>query len=142
MDSTKLVERVYIGSAPTGSHGFNVIALCAEEYQPPAKVFAPAKVLRIRLADNFRPLSAPRVREIKDKVSFLVEEWAEGSSLLITCAMGRNRSALISALVLSQVCNVSPAEAGKYVRKVRKDAYGVAALENAYFREVLRRWEA
>jgi hypothetical protein len=56
---------------------------------------------------------------------------------LITCWMGRNRSALISALVLHYITGVDTGKCAAFVRGTRVDATGVPALQNEYFWSLL-----
>ena len=134
---TKLIDRLYIGSAPENHLGFDLIVLCAKEYQPKVRVFHPAKVLRLPLEDSEDPMSARMLALIDAYALLISDHWHEGESVLITCQMGRNRSALISALVLSLITDVSLPKCAQYVRATRKDATGVPALQNEYFWSLL-----
>lgn len=132
-EATRLIPGFYIGSAPSRNAGFSYIVLCAKEYQPNPKIFAPAKVRRIPLSDVEEPL-APPVRHALDlHTRSIAEAWARDHRVLVTCIMGRNRSALVSALALSKIVDCHPREAAVHVRETRIDPLGVPALENTHF---------
>lgn len=137
---TKLINRFYIGSAPGSCLGFDVVVLCAREYQPNAKMFDPALVIRIPLADTHRPFSEEGLRSLDDLATVLSRLWGEGRSVLVTCIMGRNRSALVSALTLSKITGQPTYKTAEFLKRTRKDVIGVPALQNEYFSSLLGRW--
>lgn len=137
-DVTKLTERLYIGSAPEyPTDDFDVIVLCAEEYQPPSRHFR-GLVLRVPLNDSnatFPPETFDALREVAWDLADL---WWQNSKILITCWMGRNRSALVSAVALSIILEMPTAQTAALIRKKRKDPLGHHALGNRYFWDLLQ----
>jgi protein-tyrosine phosphatase len=61
-----------------------------------------------------------------------------GRRVLVTCAMGRNRSAFVAALALHLVTGEPGADMLALVRARRVDRTGVSALSNSAFRAYLR----
>ena len=136
---TQLYDRFFIGSAPASDHGFDVVVLCAKEYQPPTENFRGKHVIRVPFDDSSqKPLTryeAAAIGKVTDKIAAL---WREGKSILVTCVMGRNRSALVSTLALSKITGAPTSQVATHVRRTRRDALGVAALQNSYFWELLQ----
>ena len=137
-DVTKLYPRLYIGSAPRSSLGFDVVVLTAREYQPPALMFPGSVVVRIPLDDSEVPLTRRELAFVEEESRFVADLWRSGNDVLVTCWMGRNRSALVSALVLSDISGIPLAEAARHLRESRRDALGVPALQNEYFWSLLQ----
>lgn len=135
MSVTKLADRLYIGSAPMGRVPFDVVVLCAAEYQP--KSLPGSIILRIPLRDETKPLPDRKLAEIQQTANEVAYFWKKGNSVLVSCVMGRNRSALISALSLSVIFGGPLSRWAHYVRKTRRDALGVHALQNAYYWDLL-----
>lgn len=111
--------------APLREH-FNVLVLCAMEYQPRSACFEGVRVIHAPLDD-----SAPTPREIRianEAANRVVVALRDGQTVLVTCMQGRNRSGLVSALALKQL-GAPPSVAIKLVRRARGDD----ALANPYF---------
>jgi protein-tyrosine phosphatase len=136
-DVTKLIDRFYIGSEPVyHTDDFDVVVLCAEEIQPPASMFQ-GLVLRIPLEDTqkpFPPEAISAIRKISHDLAFF---WKKGANILVTCQMGRNRSALVCAAALSRILQVPTDQTAPFVRKTRRDTMGYRALSNRYFWDLL-----
>lgn len=118
--------------------GFHTVVLCAEEYQPEAEVFAPARILRVPLRDETTPFDFRTKKQLLQAGDVIAKRVRAGEMVLVSCALGRNRSALVGALAVAALCNMRPRDAGKLIRKRRKDQFGVSALENRYFRLFLQ----
>lgn len=132
-EATRLLPRFYLGSAPTKNPGFTFIALCAKEWQPRAEILAPAKICRIPLEDVEEPIS-PRVqKQIEAGALALAQAWKREHKVLVSCIMGRNRSALVSALALMPITNLHPGDIAEQIRVARVDPFGVPALSNDVF---------
>lgn len=134
------MDGLYVGSAPppgTYSDRFDVIVLTAEEYQPMRSMFPDVRVRRFPFDDAQRPA-----------LHDLAMAWTAAQSVagdlirqrrvLVTCAMGRNRSALVAALAVHLVTGDSGADALRLVREKRVDDVGVRALSNQSFQRFLR----
>lgn len=139
--STRLAKHLYIGAEPpTGSglyaEGFDVLVLCAEEFQPPASQFPGLTVIHIPFDDSMTRMGRAQIQRLQIVARQVAEEWSAGRRVLVTCHMGINRSALMSALILSRITGDSPAECGSQIRGVRTHG-SMRALENPYFRSIL-----
>lgn len=139
--STRLGKRLYIGAEPPAgpglyASGFDVLVLCAEEFQPPVSQFPGLSVIHVPFDDSTNRLRANQLRRLQIVALQVAEEWKLGKRILVTCHMGINRSALMSALVLSAAGGDSPAECGSLIRGLRTYG-GMRALSNPYFRSVL-----
>jgi hypothetical protein len=119
------------GSAPppyheiSGKAPFDVIVLCAEEWQPHLPQYP--RVIHAGFRD-----AAPKPEETALAVSTAREVVRHiklrGRSVLVTCQMGWNRSGLVTALALKMM-GLSTREA---VRRIR-EARGPNALGNKHF---------
>jgi hypothetical protein len=95
----RITGTLYQGSAPPiGLRGFDVIVLCAEEYQPQGYSFPFVTVIKAPLDDAH--LSRTEARIAYSAAVSVAEQLAEGKTVLVTCMQGRNRSGLVTALVL------------------------------------------
>lgn len=112
---------------------FDLIVLAAYEHQPKSAEMN-IDVFHAPLDDDpYRPLS-PRERFIATEAAQEVaRRLRKGQRVLVTCAMGRNRSGLVSALAMRMAYGSSPREAIEAVRQAR----GSDALSNPQFVRVL-----
>ena len=110
-----------------------MLVLCAEEYQPPSSDFPGVHVIRARLDD-----AVPSKREIAEALvaaDYVRRNMEIGRVCLVTCAMGLNRSGLVSGLAMRMAGYDGPTA----VRAV-KSARGEYALSNEHFRKLVERW--
>ena len=131
---------LWVGAAPPPgdySRDWDVIVFTAEEYQSKAASFPNVRVRHFPYGDD----SPPSARDM-DMAWTAAEEVArylrQGRRVLVTCRMGRNRSALVAALALYLVSGEPGAEVCALVREKRVDQTGTNALANRSFRELLR----
>lgn len=152
-DAAEVAPRLWIGSHPPvkghrcGDHpveynadvyrdgGFDFLALCAEEYQPPASHFPGVQVCYAPFDDDPKGLDPRQTNTALDAATKTVQAHRAGRSCLVTCMAGRNRSGLVTALALAGLSGISPAQACEVVR----DKRGLAALTNPSFRGILSR---
>lgn len=139
-EATRLMHRFYLGSAPSKNPGFTYIVLCAKEYQPSRHLYKPAKILRIPLSDSTKPISSRLRNKLDDCAQTIAHKWGRGHRILVSCIMGRNRSALVSSLALAQITGHHPAEAARHIRNTRTDISGVPALQNHTFWSYLQNY--
>lgn len=119
----------------TAPSGFRTLVLCAEEVQPvqpqdprvPLERFGMLQVYRCPLRDEPRLGVDERTRALRS-ARFVARSVLGGDRVLVTCAMGWNRSGLVSGLAL-RALGARPADAVTLVRKAR----GPNALGNAVF---------
>ena len=138
MNIWQIAPRLIQGSVPErGPLDVDVVVLCAQEYQFPAirygaRPFGNARVLRCPLPDAGMPLPTRHVPLALRTAVEVARLWAHGSRILVTCAMGRNRSGLISALALMELGHSADAAIAA-VRKARPNA-----IDNVHFEYLLR----
>lgn len=139
IDASPIIPNLYVGSAPVpGTKGFGVIVLCAEEYQPKAAEFPGVRVEHFPFDDREvltrREIETPVMAA--QKVAYHLRA---GRKVLVTCQMGRNRSAFVAALALHLVTGKNGKACAEHVRKRRTDPMGVSALSNRGFRSALEK---
>jgi len=134
----QIAPRLYQGSVPErGQLAVDVVVLCAQEYQFPAsrygsRPFGDTRVIRCPLTDANLPLSSGQVMRALRAAVEVARLWAHGSRVLVTCALGRNRSGLVNALALMELGHSAEASMAA-VRKARPNA-----IDNPHFEHLLR----
>ncbi len=139
-DVTHLAHRLWIGSAPSGMsgrEGFDVLYLCAQEWQPSSREFPGVVVRRCPFDDAVR-LQDEDIQMAMAAAEQAARDLVKGRTVLVTCMMGRNRSALVSALALHMLTGESATRMGRLVQSKRRDPTGVPALSNDAMWQVLR----
>lgn len=121
MSDTEILPDLWMGPAPTPEHAlvgrYDVVALTAKEYQPDQTRFR-ARLLRAKLDDTLQPSTEELMwafltgRQVAQSV-------AEGKRTLVSCAMGKNRSGLVTALAARELMGLTGAEAARLVRSRR-----------------------
>ena len=130
---TKIVNGLYQSGYPMNTMalkaaGFDAIVLAAMELQPESRddlaVFPDGVIVYCApIDDDYDNGPSPlEVETVNRAVRFVVGQLAVGKTVLVTCAMGRNRSGLINALVLTQILRISGLGAAAVVRKARANA--------------------
>lgn len=121
-----------------GEHGVGAIVLAAEELQPDKddvafiqKQCPNLTIIRAPLEDTESPSAQPRIIEIANAVAERVAKLVEDRRCLVTCAAGRNRSGLISALTLIKRYGMPGRDAIAQVREA--DGGNRLALSNRAF---------
>ena len=137
VDADLVIKDLWMGEAPRpGIKGpWKHLVLTAWEIQPPDSAFPGMRVHRCHIDD-----SGPPVREDESasavKCAAHVAHWVrKGEPVLVTCAMGRNRSGLVTALAIMFLTRASPADAVWLVRRAR----GPHALSNKSFVKLINR---
>jgi hypothetical protein len=101
--------------------GWGVIVLAAQERQPDRRIFAPWT--RVVYAPIDDAILTPREAYTAEIASAIVADALRaGQSVMSTCAQGRNRSGLVSALALTKLHGWSGARATDHVRAARPGA--------------------
>jgi protein-tyrosine phosphatase len=132
LDVAEVAKNLWIGAAPpegeiVGEH-WDVLVLCANDWQPSSSSYPGVKVLHAPFRDTLR-ISTDELKTAMKAAGWTAKELAEGKKVLVTCIAGRNRSGLVTAAALSFVARMDPAKAGEVVRERR----GSAALTNSTF---------
>ena len=131
-----ITAKISQGSAPpygdaVRDAGFNVLVLCAVEFQPATKKFPGIEVLRCPIADvDMTQAIWTRATRTAQEIAARVQR---GQRVLTTCAFGWNRSGLVDALALCELNGISGREAVKRIRKAQR-----AALYNESFVDALK----
>lgn len=96
----------------------DTLVLCAEEKQAKGLRAPPGKrVLRVPYDDDpYTPLPVEFTPIFHAVAADLAKEVLRGRKVLITCAMGLNRSGLITALTMMHAYRVLPQDAIKLIR--------------------------
>lgn len=119
--------------------GFDAVALCAREIQPDAVdcaiLFPGLEVVHAPIDDA--EISRSDVATAGQAVVDLLEIVLSGRRVLVTCAQGKNRSGLVSALLLVARYGLSGADAAAVIRCARP-----GALTNPSFSRFLDRVSA
>jgi protein-tyrosine phosphatase len=115
---------------------FDILVLCAGEWQP--HVVLPdedktKRVVRVPYDDSDTALIPSVLKLLQKTAKELAEEHKNGKRILVTCMMGRNRSGLLTALVLMTRFGMPAAEAIALIKECRGDF----ALTNETFTSYL-----
>lgn len=135
LHASPITADLWVGAAPPPGYysaRFDAIYLVANEYQPPAEAFPGVLVRRFPFDD----VATPSSRDLKTAwaaATRVTEDISAGRRVLVTCSMGRNRSALVAAIALHMMTGITGAQAASIVRARRTDKLGVRALANPEF---------
>ena len=133
----EVAPNLFVGSAPSpgAQAGFHVLVLAAEEYQPHASRFPGVEVIQAPFDDA--PSWAMTAQEVAVAVGAarqVARHLRAGHRVLVTCALGLNRSALIAGLAMHEVYGMHPDDIVVRLRRAR----GPWALSNPNFESLLR----
>lgn len=139
LDADRIAPNLYLGSYPKKYEmgglkemGFDVLVLCAEEHQAPT-LFNDLKVYRLPM-DDIEDVEAIPFRPLLQTAKKISEDLAAGKNVLVTCAMGINRSALTLGLAMRmRYPELTGAQVVTIIRNRR-----FPTLLNETFEEVLR----
>lgn len=133
IDASNIATRLWVGGAPPVTldmPSVDMLVLCAREIQPAQLAFH-GHVLRCPIIDDV--LSDNELRMVLQASGRVAKLLSAKRRVLVTCAQGRNRSALVAALALGRITRYSADQLIDLVRKRRR----TDCLTNPYFREVL-----
>lgn len=131
----RVAPRLWQGAAPDPTRPyteFDVIVLCAKEYQPRFERFR-GTLLRAGFDDTRYPTMMERKIAIR-AARQVAKRLRKGQRVLVTCAMGWNRSGLVTGLSLRMATTMHPEEIIRRIRAARGDD----ALSNASFERIIR----
>lgn len=134
---SKVAPYLYVGSFPPADRydGATAIVFCAQERQPSAHDYPGIRVIHAGIDDTAkRALTAAEITKVQGAAAFVASCMRLHQRVMVTCAMGMNRSGLVAALALRKVYDMSADEAIKAVRAAR----GPFALSNPQFEAYIR----
>lgn len=134
IEASEVAPGLFVGSAPTPGpvRGIHTLVLAAQEYQPNSKLFPGVEVLHAGIDDTSRPPDRDEISKVVAAAYVVDQRLRRNRTVLVTCAMGRNRSALVAALAMCGRYGMPPSESIKRIRAARG-----RAMENPYFVELL-----
>lgn len=133
----EVAPRLFVGSKPPpGRHAdYDTIVLMAIEYQPPAHLFPGSEVIHAPIDDSpNRPMRDDEMVTAVETGHRIARRLLAGRTVLSTCAMGLNRSALVAAIAMHEAYGMN---ADEIIRRLRA-ARGEWALHNPQFEKLLR----
>ncbi len=136
-------EGLFVGGAvPEGDRvaqqGFDCLVLCAVEYQCESKRIPGVDLLHCPFYDDDSVMSLATVHLIVMTAKAIALYLKAGKKVLVTCAAGINRSALVAALTLQLHENLEPWVA---VERIRARRHPRCLCNEAFERAALRRNE-
>ncbi len=149
LDANEIAPGLWQGSKPPmggvlKGRGFTHVVLCAREWQPSAEMFPGVQVIYAPNDDHpaYGHLDREKLRTAIVSARGVAEALKAGGVVLVTCAMGVNRSGLVSALVLHFLYGWAGTQCISRVRKKRRLRDGYMALSNPEFTAALSRLKA
>jgi protein-tyrosine phosphatase len=128
-DATPVSPRLWIGSKPPLDRDMtnvDIVVLCAAEYQPERMAFHGA-IWRCPIPDDV--LEPDELRSVLKASAAVAKAIIERRRVLVTCQMGLNRSAFVTAFALHQLTTMNGEQIVAHIRKHR----GPKALFNPWF---------
>jgi hypothetical protein len=136
LDCSNVARRLWVGGAPPLDRHlpeFDSLVLCAQEIQPKVIAFR-GTVIRCPIPDG--ELTNAQVRLVLDSGRNVARHLHAGKTVLVTCARGINRSALVASLALGLVTYLSADQIFVLMRTQRHPD----CLHNTAFRSILKRY--
>lgn len=127
--------KLYVGSKPPPDRelAFDVVVLCAEEYQPTRMTFR-GELVHCPIPDDV--LDKAQIRLTLDTAAKVVAAIASKQRVLVTCRAGLNRSALVAAMALAKLTRMTAPEIMIHLRAKRDPD----CMFNPHFQSYLRRF--
>lgn len=142
IDANEIVPGLWQGSKPRPGRalseaGFEVLVLCAREYQPAASAFPGLTVLHAP-NDDHSFVTREDLKLAVATATRVAKYLKKGRKILVTCLAGINRSGLVTALTIHKALGYSGRSCIDLVRAKRQLADGDdVALTNTFFVEAL-----
>ncbi len=134
LDANQVWTRLWVGAVPPFDRplAFSMLVLCAVELQP-AKLAFTGKVVRPAFRDT-EPLERAEALRAIAASRRVAGELAAGGRVRVTCAPGRNRSALVAALAMVRLTRMTGEQVITQIRAKRSPA-----LWNDHFCALIQR---
>lgn len=105
LDADEVYPGIWVGSVPRLRGGdllkiFTHVVLCAEEFQFPAEEFKDHTIVHCPFKDEDTVMGNKTMAMVFATARAVAEAQIGGGSVLVTCAAGRNRSALVAGLAM------------------------------------------
>lgn len=139
LEAHRVAPKLWVGSVPPdklSAHGVDVVVLCAADQQHPAP-----DVFTIRAPIRDSNLTGEEFSRALRAAKMVSHARAAGQRVLVTCAAGVNRSALVAAMSLMLHERLPAADAIVQIRRFRRPPVGMMPLSNPTFVEALRALE-
>lgn len=120
VDASNVSRNLWIGSAPPFDRDLpkiDTLVLCAQEIQPAFTAFH-GTLLRCPIDDA--ELTSNELAMVMMASKRVASDLLQNRTVLVTCAQGRNRSALVAALALGQITRRSSAQIIELIRARRR----------------------
>jgi protein-tyrosine phosphatase len=142
LDATRLAPRLWIGSKPplgetVAEAGFDMLVLCAEEFQPKLASF-PGLIYVVHAPFDDGPLTEEATDMAVTAALDVYDHLLDHGRALVTCMAGRNRSGLVCAIALHLLSGCDPRHAAIHIKRKRVGIDGGEALANPHFIEFLK----
>ncbi len=135
IDASNIVQRLWVGSKPKPEADLpkvDVHVLCARVVQPEMANFH-GRVINCPMQDGF--LTEAELRLALHTSASVSSALAGKQRVLVTCAMGLNRSALVAGLALGRFTRLSAEQIIALIKKRR-----AGSLYNQHFQALLQRF--
>ncbi len=136
IDANAVAARLWIGGPPPADRdlpAFGLVVLCAREVQPTPPLSG--QLLRCPLPDGV--LDGRDLKRAVMSAQAVARSVASGGRVLVTCARGMNRAALVAGLALGLCTRGSADDIIATIRARRANA-----LSNDHFVDLLRKFVA
>lgn len=138
----KILGKLYQGSYPPvqtakelKEKGFDYIVFCARELQPSNIPYNDEGINVVYAPnDDVSQISVEQLQTALKTAEFVAKLIRDGKKVLVTCAMGHNRSGLVTALSL---CHLTDFSAGRIISLIKNSRLG--AMRNKYFCDILEK---
>lgn len=143
LDASRIAPHLCQGGRPPTGHGvaakgFDLLVLCAMEYQPRVAEFHGLPGVIHCPIDDARPTQA-EVDAVFRAGRMVADHVRNGERCLVTCQMGLNRSGFVTAIALRELLGASGEAC---IRRVRAGRNKMGTLSNPWFADILRRLPA
>jgi len=143
LDADEIVTNLWQGAVPPRglalrNLGFDLLVLCAREWQLPASDFPSVQVVRAPNDDGpDYSLTSIKLKTAIKASRMVTEAVQANKKCLVTCAAGMNRSGLVTAIALHQLFGWSGKACVEQIRAKRMGSDGYRPLTNPEFVRVL-----
>jgi protein-tyrosine phosphatase len=140
IEADLIIPNLWQGSAPQPGevlcqNGIKILVLCAIDYQPPSHAFPGVQVIHAPYDDDFdNPPDRETLSMVINAGTHVANALRLGSTCLVTCWAGKNRSGFVTAIALHKLLGISGMEAVQRIKAQRP-----IALENPQFLSCLSR---